>query len=183
MELFGLIACCFLIIILYDGQLQDIREQLNTLQTKVNADKKIEGQALAQQTPTATTPEAPSAQNTPANTTATTKSTITDLFGTDDADSNSAIDRLKNRYENTLVTYLFLTKCEKTTMEDYNLIMAELQKEMLGLNAPQRLQNDILTAAKGSYDEMYSKNSCEKEAVETTVKQYSKYISNLSAKH
>lgn len=103
--------------------------------------------------------------------------------GQNPTDSKSAIDNIKTRYEEILVTYFFLQKCGKTTDSDYRSIFFALQKEAANLQAPERLQYDILTAAKGSYDEVYAKNECTEANISPIYQQYNSYIQSLSEKH
>ncbi len=90
------------------------------------------------------------------------------------------IDALKKRYEEILVTHFFLKKCELAMPTDYHIIISSLSQEMASMNAPGRLQYDIVTAAQGSYQEMYSMISCDDGNMETLQSQYADYISSLS---
>ncbi len=92
----------------------------------------------------------------------------------------SAIDRLKKRYEDILVTYFFLKKCGKVQDNDFLVITAALSQEMASVNAPGRMQSDILDSAKGSYNEMYAQSSCEGEGFNTLYAQYVDYVNGLS---
>src|SRR5581483_6077621 len=74
----------------------------------------------------------------------------------DHDDAQSAMDNLKKRYEDILVTHFFLSKCGKTSPGDYQIITSALRQEMAAVNAPQHLQNDIVSSAQGSYQEIYS---------------------------
>lgn len=112
------------------------------------------------------------------------KSSIRDVFEAEanSSDNKNAIDHIKSRYEETLITYFFLQKCGKVGDSDYNLIFTALQNEMQQLQAPSRLQYDILTAAKGSYDEVYAKNDCTEANIAPIYQQYNSYIQSLSGK-
>lgn len=110
---------------------------------------------------------------------------IDDLFnaGRNPLDTQTSIDSLKTRYEDILVTYLFLKKCGKTTPQDYALIINALTKEIAALKAPARLQYDIFTATRGSYQEVYNKNTCDEANVQKISAQYEQYIARLSGAH
>jgi hypothetical protein len=58
--------------------------------------------------------------------------------------------------------------------------MSALAVEMASVNAPGRLQYDILTAARGSYREMYAKTSCEPANLSSLRESYALYISSIS---
>lgn len=109
--------------------------------------------------------------------------TVEDLYNPEKErhDSQSAMDDIKKRYEDILVTYFFLKKCGKSTPEDYRVIMSALAQEMASVNAPGRMQYDILTAAQGSYKEMYAGSSCGGQGFDTLYTQYANYIKVLSA--
>ncbi len=111
------------------------------------------------------------------------KNNIEDIFDIRKTPDNKVtnIDDIKTRYEDLLVTYLLMQKCGKATVADYNIIMAAMQKEIAALQAPVRLQYDTLTAAKGSYEELYSNNDCEKSTLVDTETQYRAYINALTS--
>lgn len=92
----------------------------------------------------------------------------------------AVMDRIKKRYEDVLVTYFFLKKCGRAEITDFHIINSALSQEMASVNAPGRMQNDILTAAKGSYEEMYATSSCQGEGFNSLHTQYVDYISTLS---
>jgi hypothetical protein len=95
-------------------------------------------------------------------------------------DNQSVIDDIKKRYEDILVNYMFLEKCGKATPADYRVIMSALGQEMASANAPGRLQYDILTSARGSYKEMYTKSACGGDGFNSLYVQYTDYIKKLS---
>jgi uncharacterized coiled-coil protein SlyX len=97
-----------------------------------------------------------------------------DVAPTDD--DSTQIDALKKRYEEMLVTYFVLKKCEKVKVTDYHVIISALSQEMASLEAPGRLQADILTSAQGSYQELYSNSPCDEETVEPLQAQYKIFI-------
>lgn len=94
--------------------------------------------------------------------------------------SDSKIDEMKKRFEGMLVIHYFLQKCQKSSAQDYFVILAALGQEMASVNAPGRLQYDILTAAKGSYQEIYAKSKCDDGSIPALEQQFKEYIQNLS---
>jgi hypothetical protein len=94
--------------------------------------------------------------------------------------SQAIMDGLKKRYEEILVTYFFLKKCNKISPNDFHIIISALSQEMASINAPGRLQHDIVTAAQGSYKEMYSQTACNSQTVDGLYTQYSAFITSLS---
>jgi len=96
-------------------------------------------------------------------------------------DAQSDMDAIKKRYEDILVVYMFLKKCDKVKPEDFNTITAALAQEMASVNAPGRLQYDILTAAKGSYKEIYAGSPCNSKDIEALNTQYNDYLKALSS--
>jgi hypothetical protein len=109
-------------------------------------------------------------------------SPVQDIYNPEEkvTDRQSQIDSLKKRYEELLVTYFFLEKCEKTTPADYPVIIGALSNEAQSINAPERFQDDILIAAQGSYKEMYSKNTCDAKNIAALYGPYSDYVDQLS---
>lgn len=96
------------------------------------------------------------------------------------SDKQSVLDAIKKRYEGLLVNYLFLQKCGLIDPQDYHTIISTLSREMASVNAPGRLENDILVAAQGSYKEMYSGSDCNTPDTEQLHKQYADYIKTIS---
>jgi len=91
-----------------------------------------------------------------------------------------AMDRIKKRYEDILVTYFFLKKCGRAQPTDFHIITSALSQEMASINAPGRMQNDILNSARGSYREMYANSACEGEGLDNLSRQYTDYIATLT---
>ena len=95
-------------------------------------------------------------------------------------DKQSKLNVIKSRYEEVLVTHFFLRKCQIAPSSDYHIIMSALAVEMASANAPGRLQYDILTAAKGSFKEMYAKSSCDERTTQSLRESYANYINAIS---
>lgn len=91
------------------------------------------------------------------------------------------IDWLKQHYESWLVTYYFLDKCKATLADDYKLIHESLQKELAGAHADGAVETNILTAASGSYKEMYSGVSCDGANLAATKSSYDANMQQLRA--
>jgi len=91
----------------------------------------------------------------------------------------ASMDDMKKRYEDILVIYMFLKQCGRIQSADYNVITSALSQEMASVNAPGRLQADIVSAAKGSYQEIYSQSPCEGAGINKLLRQYNQYIEVL----
>ncbi len=110
------------------------------------------------------------------------KNPILDVYGTGDIadDKRAAMDEIKQRYEEILVTYFYLRRCSMASTLDYHVIISALAQEMASVNAPGRLQYDVLTAAKGSYREMYLKTKCPADTNDALLLRYTDYINSIS---
>lgn len=97
------------------------------------------------------------------------------------SDYQARIDDLKKRYEEILVSYFVLKQCDKTTQTDFHIITSALSQEMASLDAPGRLQYDILTSARGSYTELYSGNQCEAELIDPLYAKYRIFVDSVGA--
>ncbi len=82
------------------------------------------------------------------------------------------IDWLKQRYETWLVTYYYLQKCGKTGAGDLEMIINSLKKELSAANAESSVERNIISAATGSYTEMYSSIPCDAAHVTSTKSTY-----------
>lgn len=94
--------------------------------------------------------------------------------------SQAEVDRLKKQYEEILVNNMYLKKCGKAQPTDIHIIISALSQAMASVNAPGRLQYDILTSARGSYNEIYSKSACDTKEMVALNAQYRKYIDAIS---
>jgi len=97
-------------------------------------------------------------------------------------DTPSQLDNLKQRYEEIFITYFYLTRCDLANKEDYHLINSALIEELSHLNTPASLQQNILTAARGSYDEMYKFSPCSSAYLEPVLPRYQGYIAEIRSK-
>lgn len=186
-QLLIMLACCMVVILAYDMQLTNARRASIAPTPPPAAPEPV-----AAVTPPAPAAPAPTDDYYPPNTTAPTvalpaavtpKTPIEDLYNPEKSsnDNQSAMDDIKKRYEDILVNYMFMKKCGKANEADYRIITSALGQEMASVNAPGRLQYDILTAAQGSYKEMYAQSSCAGESVNALYNSYSDYIKTLSA--
>lgn len=89
------------------------------------------------------------------------------------------LDQLKQRYEAMFVTHFYLLRCGEAQREEFHIINSGLMQELASYNAQSRLQYDILTAARGSYDEIYARTPCTPQNVGTLSANYKAYIQTL----
>lgn len=95
-------------------------------------------------------------------------------------DFNTKMDELKKNYEEMLVTYFLLKKCKVADDTQYHVIVSALSQEMASLDAPGRMQYDILTSAEGSYKELYSNTPCTDPSIEPLKQQFDNFIASIS---
>jgi hypothetical protein len=99
------------------------------------------------------------------------------------ADSQAAanpLDTLKERYEALYVNYLLLRRCQLTDTSAYHLLNSGLMQELASVNAPSRLQYDIITAARGTYNEIYSRLPCDQLGDLRT--RFQQYVQSIGAR-
>jgi len=96
-------------------------------------------------------------------------------------DRQSSMDDIKKRYEDIIVIYLFLKKCNKIAPDDFDIINYALSQEMASVKAPEKLHDDIMNAAQGSYNEIYAKSACDGKGIGDLSVQYTNYIKVLAA--
>lgn len=96
-------------------------------------------------------------------------------------DYQAKIDDLKKRYEDVLVSYFVLRQCDQVPPTDYHIVTSALSQEMASLDAPGRLQYDILTSAEGSYKELYSGTKCEAETIDPLKAKYKLFVDTVAA--
>lgn len=94
---------------------------------------------------------------------------------------DAKMDDIKRRYEDILVLHMFMKKCNKTQPTDYNVITSALAQEMANINAPGKMHTAILTAAQGTFKEIYADSPCQGNGVGALSKQYAKYIKTLQS--
>ena len=111
-------------------------------------------------------------------------SALDDLYNPEDQDKDkqAELDRLKKRYEEIFINNMFMKKCGKAKPADIHIIISALSQDMASINAPGRLQYDILNSARGSYREMYADSPCESDAAKALEAHYSQYIDSLTGR-
>lgn len=182
----------------YEWKISNLKEQIRLLSSQQITSKKPETESSpnegneksseaakgAYYPPVSNSGQAVAAKTAPQHKQAqqTQQAAIKELFQSpqDTSTKDSAIDATKTRYEELLVTYLFLKKCGIAKPSDYQKINTSMQNALVSLKAPSRLKYDILTAAKGSYDELYARTSCDSMNLEPTVKRYQEYMNKKS---
>lgn len=105
---------------------------------------------------------------------------VEEAFEPQEPEAMSRMDAMKKRYEEILVTYFVLQKCGRVKPTDYHVIISALAQEMASLNAPGRLQYDILTSAQGSYRELYAGNPCKDNVIVPLEQQYKVFIDAIT---
>jgi len=95
-------------------------------------------------------------------------------------DELSRIDAIKKDYEEILVTYFVLKQCNEAQDVQYHVINSALSQEIASLDAPGRLQYDILTSAQGSYNELYAGNPCDPATIEPLKAQFDSFVASIS---
>ncbi len=74
-----------------------------------------------------------------------------------------ALDTLKQKYEELFINYYYLKRCNRILPRDFHLMSAALTHELSMLNAPLIIRKNILSAAKGTHDEMYASMECKED--------------------
>ena len=187
-QLFLVFACAALMIIFYSIKLDNAQDKVTELSARKSLATANHQQpyypATITQPAASTPPPATAAIHQPSvaipEPAATKQPSMADVYSTDDNDAQSAMDTLKQRYEDMLVIHFFLDRCGKIDKNDYYIIMAALGQEMAAINASGRMQHDVLTAAQGSYNEMYAKSPCDSVDLTALIAQYKNYVQALS---
>ncbi|MGE0754573.1 MAG: hypothetical protein AB7L92_05375, partial [Alphaproteobacteria bacterium] len=104
---------------------------------------------------------------------------MVDVFSPTATDQASYIDSLKQQYEDTLILYFIMNRCGHTLSTDYGLIMNALARDSRNAGAPEDIQANVLTAAQGSYLELYTKNACNSATMAELARQYRAYVNSL----
>lgn len=137
--------------------------------------------AIAATSPTETAIAPQTSTSPAANSSASTGDNIGAIFSPEEPSStNASIDKIKADFESLFVTYQFLHHCNLTQAYDYHLINSALAHEISSKNAPGRIQYDILTAAKGSYQEIYSRSACDTPEIQEMNQKFRSYIEQIS---
>jgi hypothetical protein len=174
------IVSFLLFISFYEWRFYTLNKRIDELQSQIFVNDEKTPVIAAKPTENSNNPYYPPA-SAPINSN-DTKTTMRDLFESPASNAENTIDKIKTRYEGVLVNYLLLKKCGKTGASDYQLITSAMQSELSTNSAPERLKYDILTAAKGSYDEIYARSTCNGDEITPTLQRYETYINNLTQK-
>jgi hypothetical protein len=169
------------LILAYDWQLGSARSEIESLaaanQRLEIAARKPVNVVVA---PPVEQPAAPAPAPAPAPVVAAAKPTPSPIEQVYAPQGNS-LDDIKKRYEDILVTHLFLNRCGKAGADDYATIINGMRQESVAVGAPDvaRLQVNILTAATGSYNEIYRSSRCDDPSMANLQSQYQSYITSL----
>jgi hypothetical protein len=101
-------------------------------------------------------------------------------FNEKDSKEQAMIDWLKQRYENTFITYYYLQKCGLADKNDFDVIRSSLHKELADLHTETNTAEDnILMAANGSYNELYAQASCADDRTKATKTSYDAFMQQM----
>jgi len=103
-------------------------------------------------------------------------------FDEKDSKQQAYFDTLKQRYEAWLITYYYLQKCGKVEAEDFEIIHSSLRKALGTSDAGGTIENNILIAANGSYNEMYHEVPCDSDYLTASKSTYDANMQQLRHK-
>ena len=89
---------------------------------------------------------------------------------------SETLNEIKSRFEGLFVNYQYLQRCGTLAEADYHILNSALMHELTSNNAPARLQYDILTAAQGTYEEIYARSECDEASVATIQEGFRAYM-------
>lgn len=176
-QLLLVLAAGSLLIMAYDWQLGNARSEISALE---ESNQRLEATArkpLPAPAPAAVA-EAPAAPVVLAPA-PVAQTPIEQLYAPDAAQAR--FDDIKKRYEDILVTHMFLNRCGKVEAGDYAVIASAMRQEIIAANAPDaaKLQVNIMSAATGSYNEIYRTSLCDDKSMDSLVAQYKAYLDAL----
>lgn len=96
------------------------------------------------------------------------------LSGMDEA-QQVELDTIKQEFEGLFINYYMLKKCNLGSRQDFHIMNSALMYRLNTLNAPSGIRQNILNAANGSFDELYTEQVCEGEelaAMQDEVRNY-----------
>lgn len=86
-----------------------------------------------------------------------------------EAERQAKLDMLKEKHETLRVNYYYLQRCGLATPDDEAKLELALAREIAALSGPARLSADVITAARGTYDEIYARLGCERAEAEAVA--------------
>ncbi|MDX2113688.1 MAG: hypothetical protein SFW63_08170 [Alphaproteobacteria bacterium] len=177
LQLCAILAACLITLGIYDSKLRSLNFDYQRLQASQIA---VDDILLAINSPTTCKEPLPVVLfQTPAN---ISEDPVAQMYDArqSSSDYQARLDEIKTRYEEILVTYFYLKRCKQAQSMDYHLIISSLATEMASVNAPGRLQYDILTSARGSYRELYAVTRCDAPGTDTLKEGYQRYIQSIA---
>lgn len=101
-------------------------------------------------------------------------------FDETDSKQQAALDYLKQRYENWFIAYYYLEKCKVAPKSDFDLIQGSMKRELEAAHTNVgATEENIMIAANGSYNELYSTSPCDEERLKATKASYETFIAPL----
>ena len=84
--------------------------------------------------------------------------------------TESSLNDIKSIYEDAFVSYMLLNGCQRSNNETYNALYLKLTAALKEFEAPTIQAHNIIIAASGTYDSLYSHTPCEDIYLEPTQK-------------
>jgi hypothetical protein len=118
----------------------------------------------------------------------TDPSAVLDLFERGEQQpSEVTLDALKSRNENALVGAYILHNCDRADEEEVAILLRVLRTDIIKFQADKsnppmdskQLYDNIVSAAQGSYEIVYSRAECDSEKVDLLEEQFKTYIGHF----
>lgn len=90
----------------------------------------------------------------------------------------ATLDTIKAIYEDAFVSYMVLERCGRVGDAEYSRLNARLASALAPHDAPPALVENIIAAARGSYEMLYSANPCEDAELEKIETSFRAFLSN-----
>ncbi|MBY0355379.1 MAG: hypothetical protein K2Q12_06565 [Rickettsiales bacterium] len=89
------------------------------------------------------------------------------------------IDKIKTYFEDAYVTYYFLNKCGVARAEDNNLLYGALLAALTVYQAKENA-SQIMSAARGSYEVIYSQTGCNAEKIAALQQRFESFMTTIT---
>lgn len=98
-----------------------------------------------------------------------------------DETQQDALDALKQRYEDLFINYYVLKRCNASQPQDFHIMNSALVYELNRLNAAAGVRQNILNAARGSYEELYAELACDTPEIGVMRQNMQQYLQSVIA--
>jgi hypothetical protein len=105
------------------------------------------------------------------------------VFSEKNAATQAYLDLIKQRYEELMVTYYYLLRCQAADVNDSVILRSAMNEDLRKAGASAQTGNNIIQAAQGTYAELYARSACRDSDISNIKQSFEKSMAQLKQQH